>query len=282
MHMIGVVAFSEQVLDQVIELEKTLDRMGYPVHIEQMGYRLQTTKLGDYYYEENAILLWLCRCYGDRERCREAVERYVETGVSLIIAMTVPALEVTLATSADSGIPIVFTNVSKPEAEEFKSRGLPSASRMTGICDIWLDMVGERLALLLQVVPPLTVVHSFYNPELPVALTEADELRRASKQLGLKLILHPALSPADIKSQLADLKTRHDHVIFRLSDPTTAPMAGMMGAVAHEQYIPYVGLKSDELERCGALFALDVRGIGRQLAEITDRILRGEIPRPSQ
>jgi HAMP domain-containing protein len=149
---------------------------------------------------------------------------------------------------------------------------------MTGICDIWLDMVGERLALLTQVVPPLTVVHSFYNPELPVALAESEELRRASNQLGLELILHPACSPADIKSQLTDLKTRHDHVIFRLSDPTNAPMAVLMGAVAHEQYIPYVGLTSDELERCGSLFALDVRGIGRQLAEITDRILRGEKP----
>ncbi|MGD0750600.1 MAG: ABC transporter substrate binding protein [Anaerolineales bacterium] len=243
-----------------------------------MGSKLQTTKLGDFYYEENAILIWLCRCYKDRERCQEAIERYMEAGVSLIVTMTAPALEVALASSVDSGIPLIFTHISKLQIEEFKSRGLITAGRVTGICDIWQDMVGERLALLTQVTPPLNVVHSFYNPQLLVAVTEMERLRRASNELGLELIPHPACSPADIKSQLADLKTRSDHVIFRLSDPTTESMAGLMGAVAHEHFIPYVGLTSDELERNGSLLALDVRGIGKQLAEIIDRILRGENP----
>lgn len=278
MHTIGVIAFSEQVLADVSQLEMALSRLDYPVRIEQMGEQLQSSRLGDYYYEENAILLWLCNCYNDWERGRVAVERFIEEGVDAMIAYTLPALEIALTTEVESKIPVLFSRISRPQLDDLIKKDLSYKNRIAGVCDIWLAMVEERLSLAAEIVPPPTTVHSFYNPDLPIAVQECEELRRASQRLGLQLVLHEAHSTREVREGLASLKTRLDHVLFRLSDPTVAPAASLMGAVAHEQYIPYIGLTSDELERCGSLFALDVHGVSRQMASIIDDILHDVDP----
>jgi putative tryptophan/tyrosine transport system substrate-binding protein len=278
MHTIGVLAFTEQVLDGVTELETSLSRLDYPVHIEQMAGKPQSTQLSDFYYEENAILLWLCRCYGDEERCREAIECYVEADVDIIFIMAKPAFEITLSASADSGIPIVFTHVSRSQFEQLRM-SIPFASRpLTGVFDTQPELVEERLALIAEVVPTPKTIHTIYNPKVAESLEEYENLRWASDKLGLNLIPHAARNAEEVKDILANLEARHDHALFRLSDPTVDPVAGLIGAVAHEHYIPYLGKSLDELERCGSLFALYFKDTYKQTASIIDRILKGNDP----
>jgi putative ABC transport system substrate-binding protein len=276
MHVVGVLAFVEHVLADVTEFRLALDRQGYFVHLEQMGYDLHSKQIG--YFEEGGLLLWLGRCYGDKGRCWEIAERYIEADVDVILAMTALAVEVACTASAEAGIPIVFTHVTDPMTEGLVSDLVRPGGRVTGVRNIWLETLEERLALIQQAVPTPTTIHTFYNPSLPMAEAESAALRCAADKLGLELVLHEAHDGDEIKRALASLRTSPDHAIFCLSDPTTAPMTGLLGAVAHEQYIPYVGLTLDELEQCGALFVLDQRGVGRQAAVLVDRILKGADP----
>ena len=48
MHTIGIIAFTEQVLRDVTELEIALTRANFPVHIEQMIRKPQSTQLADF------------------------------------------------------------------------------------------------------------------------------------------------------------------------------------------------------------------------------------------
>jgi putative ABC transport system substrate-binding protein len=276
MHVVGVLAFAEHVLADVTEFRLALDRQGYFVHLEQMGYDLHSKQIG--YFEEGGLLLWLGRCYGNRGRCFEIAERYVEADVDVILAMTTPAVEVALSASDGAGIPVVFTHVTDPMAEGLVSDLVRPGGRVTGVRNMWMETLEERLALIQQAVPTPTTIHAFYNPSLPTADAESMALHCAADELGLELVLHEASDGDEIKRALASLRTSPDHAIFRLSDPTTAPMTGLLGAVAHEQYIPYIGLTLDELEQCGALFALDQRGIGSQAAILVERILKGADP----
>jgi putative ABC transport system substrate-binding protein len=278
MYIIGVLAYSEQVLDEVLELEQGLNQLGYAVHLEQMGFKLKSPNIGDYYYEKDSVILWVCRCFRDPQRCQNAVEGFIKTDVDVIVAMTRPALEISLQETQDSGIPIIFTHVTREPTEQAFLEQLREIGKVTGVWDIWLEMTEERLSLFPEIVPPPTAIHAIYNPDLPVVVAEADILRQAAKNLGLKLFLYEARSGDDVKLRVSNLQTHKDHALFLLSDPTTAPYAGLMGAVAEEQYIPFMGLKRDELERCGALFALDTAGVGSQVAEICDRILKNENP----
>src|SRR5512136_2294384 len=121
MHTIGIIAFTEQVLRDVTELEIALTRANFPVHIEQMIRKPQSTQLADFYYEENAILLWLCRCYGDEERCREALECFMDARADMIITMTPNAFEQAMKLSAGSTIPIIFSHLNRAQYHEIRT-----------------------------------------------------------------------------------------------------------------------------------------------------------------
>ena len=248
------------------------------VHLEQMGTDAVSPDPGEYYYEKESVVVWLCRCYGDMGRCAQAAQAFVGAGVDAIVAMTDAALQVALAATEESKIPIIFTHITHESRVEKAVERLRRADRVTGVWDIWLELAHERLALITEVVPPPTAVHVVYNPELPSAVAEAEALKTASRALGVTLILHEARSTAEARDQIGALNAHQDHAILRMSDPTVDPAAGLMGAVAHEQNIPYIGLTLSELERSGALFALEARGVGIRVAQMIDRILRGEAP----
>jgi ABC-type uncharacterized transport system substrate-binding protein/HAMP domain-containing protein len=278
MYLIGVLSFTDDTIGEIPEIEQELNQLEYAVHLEQMRINIRSPKIGDFYYEKGAIILWLCRCFGDAERCERAVEAFIETGVDAILAMNRMAFDITCQVASGTGVPIIFAHITRDPESVTQLEQLQKTYKVTGVWDSWLDNAEERLALITEVVPPPTTVHAVYNPNLPTVVAEADLLRRTAKNLNLQLILHEAFDPKQVKEKIANLQTQQDHAILRLADPTTDKAASFMGAIAHEQNIPYVGLTVDELERCGALFALEVQGSGRLVARLIDRILNGEPP----
>ena len=278
MYIIGLLSFTEDTIGEIPEIEQELNQLGYAVHLEQMGINMQSPKIGDFYYEEGSVILWLCRCFGDAERCERAAEAFIDTGVDAILAMTRQALDISFRVANGTGTPILFAHVTRDPQTVSELERLQKIEKVTGVWDSWLEIAEQRLALITEVVPPPTTVHAVYNPNLPAVVAEADLLRRSAKSLNLQLILHEAFDPKQVKEKIANLQTQQDHAILRLADPTTDKAASFMGAIAHEQNIPYVGLTLDELERCGALFAMEVRGSGKLVASMIDRILKGESP----
>ena len=277
MYIVGIIAFSEQSIAEVQEIEQGLNKLGYAVHLEQMGFYMKPPQLGDYYYEKESVVIWLCRCLGDVRRCQDAAARFVEAGVDAVVAMSRPAFDVALQ-MLDAETPIVFTNITRQPATVRDLESLQHERKFTGIWDTWLELARERLSLITELVPTPTTVHAVYNPDLPAVLAEVDILSKAAPEFNLKLILHEARNSGECREQLDHLQTRHDHALFRVADPTTDNLASYMGAIATEQDIPYVGLKSDELERCGALCALETHGAGTLAAGVLDLILRGVNP----
>ncbi len=278
MYIIGILCLREDTVQEIPVIEQGLNQLGYAVHLEQMRTDTVSPDPGEYYYERESVVLWLCRCYGDLGRCAQAAEAFVSAGVDAIVAMTDAALQTALAATEESKTPIIFTNITQERRAEKAVERLRKANRVTGVWDIWLASVQDRLALITEVVPPATAVHAVYNPDLPSAAAEAEALKRAGEALAVKVHLHEARSASEAKECLAALNAHQDHAILRIADPTAEAAAGLMGAVAHEQNIPYVGLALNELERCGALFALEARGAGIRVAQMIHRILKGEGP----
>ena len=276
MYIIGILSFTEETIDEAPEIEQELSKLGYVVHLEQMGIKIQTPTIGDFYYEEEAIILWLCRCFGDVKRCEKAVESFIDVGVNAIVAMTRPALDIAIQATEGINIPIIFTHITREPNVVTELEQLHKKERLTGVWDIWPDIAEERLSLITELVPTPTTVHAVYNPDLPSVAIEAQILYEAAKNLNIQLLLHEAFTAEDVKEKIANLKTHQNHAIFRLADPTTVQAASFMGAVAHEQNIPYIGLTFDELERCGALFALEMKGIGKLVAGMISCILKNE------
>ncbi len=278
MHIIGILSFLENSIHEIPIIERGLNRLGYAVHLEQMGTQAQSPDPGDYYYEKESVILWLCRCFGNVGRCEKAAEAFVAADVDAIVAMTDQDLQAALQATSGHSIPIVFTHITRERGGERQVEQLRMSDRVTGVWDIWPEIAAERLALITEMVPPASAVHAFYNPELPRVVAEARALEQASRDLGIRLVLHEVHDPNDVKNQLSHLQAQQDQALIRLADPTVEAFASLMGAVAHEQNIPYIGLSLTELERCGALFAIELQGTGELAAQILGRLLRGERP----
>ena len=276
MYIVGVLAFTEDVLGDVTEIRMTLERLGHTVHLEQMGYQLGPAEIG--MFEEDSLLLRLGRCYGDTERCRDIAETFVLEGVDLILAMKTPSVKAALAASPGSDIPIVFTHIADPVGEGLVGNAEKTGGRVTGIRDILETTAEERFNLLQQLVPAPTVVHAFFNPDSQASRSEAENLTTTAESMGINLRLHPTKEPEEVRRELSSMQINQNHALLRSADPLFDSLSGLMGATARENYIPYVGFHLEEIERCGALFVLDQRGIGLQAAQMVDRILRGESP----
>lgn len=276
MYVVGVLAFTEDVLSDVTEIRMALERLGYAVHMEQLGFQLEPTEIG--MFEEDSLLLRLGRCYNNVERCRDIAETYVLEGVDLILAIRTPSVQAALAASSGSGIPIVFTHVADPVMEGLVADAEKPGGWATGVRDILEITAGERLILLQQVVPAPTVVHAFFNPDSNSSRLEAENLTATAEKIGVELRLHPARETEEVKRGLSSMNIHQDHALLRSTDPIFDSLSSLMGVTAWENYIPYVGVHLEEMERCGALFSLDQRGVSFQAAHLVDRILKGEDP----
>lgn len=276
MYVVGVLAFSEDVMGDVTEIRLSLERLGYTAHLEQMGYNLRSNEIG--MFEDDSLLFQLGRCYSNTERCREIAETFVRQGVDLILAMKTPAVEMAVAASEDTGIPIIFTHVNHLEMARFISDAEKPGGRISGVRDISQGVTEERLALFQQVVPAPTIVHAFYNPGLPDSKEEAQALIRSAESLNIQLSLHPYQDVEDVRRELIIMRIHQDYALLCTSDPILGKVSGLMGATAREKYIPYAGMRLEEMERCGALFTLDQRGIGSQAALLIHRVIKGEDP----
>lgn len=276
MQIIAVIAYTDNILTDISEFKSALERLGYTVHLEQLGYNLRSMQIG--YFEEDSLLLWLGRCYGDLGRCQEIAAYYAQAEPDVIVAMQGPAIRAVLDSSPIAETPVVFTHIADPYIEGFLHHDDKIRQRLTGVCDSSLDSSVERLKLLAYLVPAPTMVHVFADPGDLVSAVEVDRLRDTGASIGIDLIVHPVRNPEETRQELAILQTRPDQAILRTTQPWLDGLSGLLGVTAYERYIPYIGVNADEMERCGALFTLDRRGIGSQAANIVDRILNGHSP----
>jgi len=276
MQIIAILAFTDRVLTEVSEFKSALERLGYNVHLEQLGYNLNSQQIG--YFEEDSVLLLLGCCHEDPIRCRDIAAFIIQAEADVIIAMQASALKAALEASTGTDTPIVFTNVADPIVEEILRANDKMRSRLTGVCDGSLESSVERLKLIPQLVPAPGMVHIFTDPSNPVSIAETEQLTKTAGLIGIELIVHAVHNQTETRQELAGLQTRSDQAIFRTKQPWLASLSGLMGATAYENYIPYIGIHIDEMERYGSLFGLDQRGIGKQAAGIVNQILNGKTP----
>jgi putative ABC transport system substrate-binding protein len=276
MRTLGILAYDDSVLGDVTELRLTFERLGYTVHLEQLGRNLHSTEFG--YFEEDSLLIWLGRCYNDSLRCQEIAAKYAQSGIDLIVAMKAPAVQAALDATADTSTPVVFSNVCDPVLEGLSVNSSGEGERLTGVCDSWLELSCERLLLLGRVVPSPIAIHILSDLTVPTQSAEVQQLSVTAKKLGMELIVHAVQDPEQAMRELKSLHASSDHALFRTADPSFASLSAVMGATAREKYIPYIGVNTEEMERCSALFTLDQRGTAYQAAILVDRILNGENP----
>ena len=156
-----------------------------------------------------------------RERNAAAAEfrNFQKRGARLLITSgTVPTL-IALEVTRDSNIPIIYTNVSSPNAVGLARPAPPAPLRFTGASRE--VPVGEQLRFLLLARPGIKRLGILLCTATPQALANGGEAEKASPELGLVPIMRQVADdhPDTLLKTVNDLCSKHIDALFIPTDP---------------------------------------------------------------
>jgi putative ABC transport system substrate-binding protein len=208
---------------------------------------------------------------GDADETRRAAAAIAQAGADLIFTSGEGPTRSAIA--ATTTIPIVFTLVRDPVAENFVVALAQPGRNATGVANLTTQLAGKRLELLKTLVPTATRVWAIHDGADPVCTRMVAHAREAALRLGLELVSRPVTTKAELIEALdevddGDALLAPDGGRFDVASAILdASLARRMPAVfATALYVGYGGLAS---------YGSDYYAEGFQAARMVERILRG-------
>jgi len=137
------------------------------------------------YVEGQNIVIEYRWAEGKYERFPALIAELLAQKVELIVTAGTPAsLAVKKATTS---VPLVMVAVGDPVATGLVASLARPGGNITGLTSTSEELEGKRLELLRQIIPKLSHVAVFWNPENPTLLTSLREMRAAAQVLGIRV-----------------------------------------------------------------------------------------------
>jgi putative tryptophan/tyrosine transport system substrate-binding protein len=178
------------------------------------------------YEEGKHIVLEIRDTKSDPRLVEEAAKTFEREKINLIYAVATSV--VSPVKNVTSQIPIVFSVGSDPVASGLvQSFGRPGG-RLTGIQYSTTDLTGKRLEILKEILPKLSRVVTFYNPNNPMATEAAALAREAARQFRVQLVERHATSVEELRQALQALKAKEVDAYFYISDAMMTSQAQLV------------------------------------------------------
>lgn len=227
--------------------------------------------------EGRDLTLELRDARGDPKAVEEAARRFEAEGVALIYSVTTSASR--LVKRSTVRVPVVFCVGTDPSHMGLVESYAKPGGRFTGVHYLTADLTAKRIELLRDVLPKLSRVLTFYNPDNPAAKESSRNAREASEKLGVKLIERHVRSEAELRAALAALKHGDADAYLIVSDALVTTRAPLIIDRALQIRLPTIMYDQALAER-GALlsYGTDMHEVGRQSAKYVQRVLAGAAP----
>ncbi len=239
------------------------------------GLRDGLRQLG--YEEGKQIRLEIRDTKSDPKLVEEAARIFERERVNLICAITTSVA--TGVKNVTSQIAIVFSVGSDPVASGLvESFGKPGG-RLTGVQYSTTDLTGKRLEILKEIVPKLSRVVTFYNPNNRMALEAATLARQAGQQFGVQLIERHATSVEELRQRLEALKAREVDAYFYTTDGMVTSHAQLVIDMATSKKLPTMFSEQSVVAMGGlASYGQNFYEIGRLTAKYVQKVMTGAHP----
>ena len=239
------------------------------------GLRDGLRQLG--YEEGKQIRLEIRDTKSDPKLVEEAARIFERERVNLICAVTTSVA--TAVKNATSQIPVVFSVGSDPVASGLvESFGKPGG-RLTGVQYSTTDLTGKRLEILKEIIPKLSRVVTFYNPNNRMALEAATLARQAGQQFGVQLIERHATSVEELRQRLEALKAREVDAYFYTTDGMVTSHAQLVIDMATSKKLPTMFSEQSVVAMGGlASYGQNFYEIGRLTAKYVQKVMTGAHP----
>ena len=181
--------------------------------------------------------------------------------------------------AAAGGIPVVFMAVGDPVGAGIIDSLARPGGNVTGLSDLAAQLQGNRLQLLREIVPSMSLLAILMNPGTPYAALAYKELEAAAKIAKIDLRAFEVRAPKEIDSQFEAIKAAGAGAVAVLEDPLTASVKDEIAALALKLRLPAIA-GDREFTNAGGLmsYGTDHAAQWRRGAEIVDLVLKGARP----
>jgi putative ABC transport system substrate-binding protein len=255
-----------------------LYRIGYlsPRNGPEQREEIFSKHLRDLGYVEGQNIAFEWRFAQEKpERLPALARELVQSKVDVIVTYTTPAIKATK--DATKTIPIVMANVGDPIAAGFVSSLAQPGGNVTGLTNLSPSLGGKRLELLKEMVPKLTRVALFWNPEAHAPALK--ELENDAQGLGVVTIPLAVRSSADFGTAFTAAAQARAEGLITLPSSMLVDFRKQLANLALERRLPAV-FPNREIALAGGLMAYgpDINDNYRRAALLVDKILKGAKP----
>jgi putative ABC transport system substrate-binding protein len=215
---------------------------------------------------------------GDAKTAEEAAKSFEREKVNLVY--TLGTGMTTVAKGATVNVPIIFGMGSDPVTGGIVETFGKPGGRLTGVHYLVRDLTAKRLEILKEILPKLSRVITFYNPEYRVATDSAKLGREEAKRLGLKFIERQVASVEELQKALQALKPGEADAFFYTADAMMVGQAQLIIDATKAKKLATM-FHEPSLVAKGALasYGQNYFEVGRATAKYVQKVLSGTNPR---
>jgi putative ABC transport system substrate-binding protein len=234
--------------------------------------------LGQLGYEEGKqILLEIRDTKSDLKLVEEAARTFERERINLIYAVTTSV--VTPVKNVTLHIPVVFSVGTDPVGSGLvQSFGKPGG-RFTGVQYSTTDLTAKRLEILKEILPKLSRIITYYNPNNRSALEAAALAREAARQFRVQLVERHATSVEELRQRVGAFKAGEADAFFYVSDGMVTSQAQLVIDMATAKRLPTM-FQEQSLVAMGGLasYGQNFHEIGRLSAKYVQKVMTGAHP----
>jgi putative ABC transport system substrate-binding protein len=240
------------------------------------GLRDGLRELG--YEEGKQIRLEIRNTGGDLKAVQEAARNFEREKVNLIYAVATSVA--TAVRRATANTPIVFSVGTDPVSTRLVQSFARPGERLTGAYYLTTDLTAKRLEILKEILPKLSRVVTFYDPNNPQAREAAKLGREAAQQMRIRFIERHVTSTEELAQGLRTLKAGEVNAYLYTSDAMVASQAQMIIDTAMAKRLPTMFQEQSLVVQGGlASYGQNFHEIGRLSAKYVQKVLLGTHPR---
>jgi len=183
------------------------------------------------------------------------------------------------AKDATRTIPIVMAAAGDPVVTGLVESLARPGGNITGLSQMNPELVGKRLELLRDIVPRLSRVAVFWNPEDRISVLSWKEIQLPAQRLGIQLHSLEVRSPNDFDSAFKDAARAHAGALAIMPNPVFVTNLKRLADTAIKNRLPSM-FHLREFADSGGLVAygVDRSDLFRRAATYVDKILKGAKP----
>jgi putative ABC transport system substrate-binding protein len=242
------------------------------------GREVFHAKLRDLGYIEGKNIVYETRyAAGKLDRFPALADELVRLKVDVLVASS--TTEALAFRNATKTIPVVFNIASDPVVDGLVDSLARPGGNITGVTLIAPVLAGKRLELLKEVIPKLSRVAVFRNPQDPGSTQNWKESQLAARELGLQLHSIEVTSVDKFEGAFKEATKAHSAALAVMAGSVATSNAKLVTELAAKYRLPTVFHRAEFVTTGGLMsYGADRAELNRRAAVMVDKVLKGTKP----